>query len=177
MFPVQKPEVSENIAVSSILENGLVMFQGAKFAELAVLLGACRAVGILHQTHHWQTSGPAFYGDHLMFERLYGTTVPEIDLVAEKLLGLSSGEELVSPSKQVINLSHFLKTHKNHSQSDLLPRRSLEAEVLFVGLVEAIMDKLKAANLLTRGLEQMLGTIADTHEGNIYLLKQRVKSV
>jgi hypothetical protein len=59
----------------------------------------------------------------------------------------------------------------------LLPRRSLEAEVLFVGLVEAIMDKLKAGNLLTRGLEQMLGTIADTHEGNIYLLKQRVKSV
>lgn len=175
MFPTQHPEISENISVSTVLDNGLAMFPGAKFAELAVLLGACRAISILHQTHHWQSSGPVFYGDHLLFERLYGASNAEIDVVAEKLLGLGGSQDLLSVSKQVINLSHFLKVHKDHSESDLLARRSLEAEVLFLGIVEAIMDKLKSGGMLTRGLEQMLGNIADVHEGHVYLLRQRVK--
>lgn len=175
MLPLQKPEMTENIAVARLLETGLVMFPGEKYAEMAVVLGSLRALAILHQTHHWQTSGPGFYGDHLLFERIYGVADGDIDRVAEKMVGLGN-PILVGFSKHVINLSSFLRTLKEHSTSDDFARRSLEAELLFVELVETAMDRLKGAGLLTRGLEQLLGDVADKHEGVIYLLKQRVKS-
>jgi hypothetical protein len=38
-------------------------------------LAALRALAMVHQTHHWLTSGPAFYADHLLFERLYADTM------------------------------------------------------------------------------------------------------
>lgn len=173
MFPVQKPEMVENIAVLRLLETGLAMFPGEKYGELAVVLSSLRALGILHQTHHWQASGPTSYSDHLLFERLYNDIQPQIDLTAEKLVGLNKAAMVVFP-KHVIGLSGFLKTVKEHSTSDDLVRVSLEAEVLFVSLVEAVMDRLKMAGLLTRGLEQHLGNIADKHEEMIYLLRRRV---
>ena len=39
-----------------------------------------------------------------------------------------------------------------------------------------MMNLLKDKGLLSRGLEQLLGTILDNHESNVYLLKQRVKA-
>jgi len=173
MFPTQVTESSDNIAVSRLLETGLAMFPGERYAELAVILGSLRGLAILHQTHHWQTMGPGFMGDHLLFERVYGTANDDIDKVAEKMLGLGR-VNLVGFSKHVINLASFLKVIKEHASSDDFFKSSLEAELLFIDLLESVMNKLEAAQLLTRGLEQLLGDIADKHEGSIYLLKQRV---
>jgi len=173
MFPTQVTESSDNIAVSRLLETGLTMFPGERYAELAVILGSLRGLALLHQTHHWQTMGPGFLGDHLLFERIYETANGDIDRVAEKMLGLGR-VNLVGFSKHVITLASFLKIIKEHASSDDFSKSSLEAELLFIDLLEAVMNKLEAAQLLTRGLEQLLGDIADKHEGSIYLLKQRV---
>src|SRR5690606_33619745 len=51
----------------------------AKAAPLSAVLSALRAASFLHQTHHWQTSGPSYYGDHLLFDRLYKESQPHID--------------------------------------------------------------------------------------------------
>jgi DNA-binding ferritin-like protein len=104
---------------------------------------------------------------------VYGVANEDIDGLAEKMVGLGIGS-LANFSKHVINLSSFLKAVKEHSTSEDFARKSLEAEQLFIQLIEAVMDKLEAQGLLTRGLENLLGGIADKHEGNVYLLKRRV---
>lgn len=173
MLPLQKPEIVENVAVARILEAGTAMFGGEKYAELAVLLASMRGLAILHQTHHWQAYGPTSYSDHLLFERLYTETEEQIDGLAERLVGLNKGA-MVSFSRHVVSLGTFLTAVKQHGSSDEAVRRSMDAEKLFLELTEAIMERLKASDLLTRGLEQHLGDIADTHESLIYLLKQRI---
>jgi DNA-binding ferritin-like protein len=173
MFGSQKPEMVQNIAVATMLEQVCAMFPGEQYAELVAVLGALRGLSLLHQTHHWQSFGPQFYGDHLLYERLYNDIVPQVDATAEKIVGLNKAS-LVGFEKHVITLSAFLKNVKVHSSSDDFARRSLEAELMFIDLVEAVMDKLKVGGLLTRGLEQHLGNIADKHEEFVYLLKRRV---
>lgn len=173
MLPLQKPEMVENIAVARMLEVAQTMFPGEQYGELAVVLGSLRALSILHQTHHWQSCGPTFYGDHLLYERLYNDILPQVDAVAERTVGLNKAA-LVGFEKHVITVSSFLKGVKMHATSDDFARRSLEAEIMFVQLIEAVMRKLEAAGLLTRGLEQLLGDIANKHEEFVYLLRRRV---
>lgn len=173
MLPVQKPEMAENIAISRLLETASAMFSGEKYFELSLILASLRGLAILHQTHHWQTSGPLFYSDHLLFERLYTETAADIDPLAEKIVSLGK-PALVGFSKHIIEMSSFLKTLKNHSTSDDFSRKSLEAEIFFVELVEAVIKRFELQGILTRGLENLLGEIAGKHENLIYLLKQRV---
>lgn len=165
----------QNIAVARMLEASLALFPGEQYAEVVVILGALRALSILHQTHHWQSSGPDFYSDHLLYDRLYNDIVPQIDSTAEKIVGLNKAA-LVGFEKHVVTLSAFLKNVKMQGSSDEPARRSLEAEIMFLGLLEAVMYNLDQTGLLTRGLEQHLGNIADKHEEFIYLLKRRVVS-
>ena len=55
-----------------------------------------------------------------------------------------------------------------------LAKKSMLAERSFQTAGAKLMDTLKERGLLTKGLEQCLGTILDTHETHIYLLKQRI---
>ena len=45
--------------------------------HLVGLLGLFHAVFWLHWTAHWQTNGDPFYGNHLLFERLYKALVED----------------------------------------------------------------------------------------------------
>jgi hypothetical protein len=69
-----------------------------------------------------------------------------------------------------------LATTEMVSPADLLVNKALRAELAFIKAGERMMNLLKDKGLLSRGLEQLLGTILDNHESNVYLLKQRVKT-
>jgi len=171
--PLNKvPEPAEDIFISNILNDTIMMARGETYAELIAILGALRGLAILHQTGHWQSSGPTFYSDHLLLQRVYETADGDVDGLAERIVGLAKGA-LVGYSSHVITLTRFLKTVKDGSTSDDPCRSSLEAERFFLGLLEAVMTRLEQRGLLTRGLEQTLGTIAERHEVSVYLLKQR----
>jgi DNA-binding ferritin-like protein len=71
--------------VSSMLESS-----NEPYYQLHVMLSFLRYLYLLHQTNHWTASGDPYYGDHLLFERLYTTTVEEIDAIGEKAVGLGS---------------------------------------------------------------------------------------
>lgn len=162
----------ENIYVDRLINDCVARCGGEKYAELVVILGALRSLAMVHQTHHWQSHGPNSYSDHLLFERLYTETSDEVDGMAEKIAGLSS-ISLLALSKHVITLTGFLGALKEGGTSDSLHRKSLDAEKLLVSLVETVMARLEAKGSLTRGLENLLGGIADKHEGHIFLLKTR----
>ncbi len=169
--PILAPK-EDNIFVDKLINDTILRCGGERYCELVAILGALRGLAILHQTHHWQSSGPTFYGDHLMFGKLYEDTEADIDPLAEKIVGLSKSA-LVGFSRHAINLTAFLATIKDTSTSDEPCRRSLDAEKLLISLTETVMERLEAKGLLTKGLENMLAAIADKHEGFVYLLRQR----
>lgn len=152
-----------------------------KHSELAVTVDLLKALYSIHQTHHWQVSGGAFYSDHLLFERLYETVSKQVDGVAERAVGLGNAD-LVNLRSSLRNVTRFvdaveMSVHLEESGDEALRmvKTSYLAEKFFISALEDIMKDLKAKNLMSFGMEQLLGTILDEHEGLCYLLKQRIK--
>lgn len=156
--------------------------QGEDYVDLAVFLGALRALYIIHQSHHWQSQGKTFYGDHLLFQRLYEGVAPEIDQVAEKLVGLG-GASLTNYFAQMHHMHAFMKavSNKDKSPSEV----SLLAEAVFIEMGNLMLTRLAEArkgadetmymaNLATPGLTNMVEGILDLHESHVYLLGQRL---
>lgn len=166
---VEAPEVKD---VRSLLEDLCEDWPGMEWCELSVLLAATRALAQLHQSHHWQASGEAFYGDHLLFHRLYTTTNEEIDKIAEKLVGLGTPEmvDAVAISAQCYRILNELYGAKARDISE----SSLAAEELYLSILQTVSVSLDEQDQLTYGLDNMLADIADKHEEHIYLLKRKI---
>ena len=179
MFPQnhlnQEIKQESNILVDKILMDCSTRCGNEKYSDLVALMGALRGLSILHQTHHWQSFGEKFYSDHLLFQKLYEAANDQVDDVAEKVVGLSDKAELAGFSKHVISTTEFLSLIKNHATSDDFAKRSLDAEKIMVSMIETIMNRLEQRSLLTRGLDNLLGGLADEHEKFVYLLERRIR--
>lgn len=169
--------VTSGVDHSAIIERMVVDYHECQWCELPILLSALRALALTHQMSHWTASNDTFYGDHLLFERLYNDIVPEIDSVAEKAVGMG-GMVMLNPQHQVNHETVLVQTMCPFSEtmpnSATLARRSYEAEMHFVGALEALVQRMKGSGCWTLGVENMMGEIADKHEEHVYLLKQRV---
>lgn len=124
--------------------------QGRGFAPLAQLLATARAVAFVHQAAHWQTRGGHFYGDHLLFERLYNESQDFIDELAERTVG-SGALPLVGTHPQISAIRHAIdrQVPQGANTPQQLVQISFEAERALVEL-------------------------SDLHEQFIYLLQQRL---
>ena len=156
-------------------DNMVSEWGGTPYAQLSVVLVHLKFLFELHQNHHWTCMGDPFYGDHLLFSRLYEAIRPEIDSVAEKAIGLgcTSNVDLQLSCSQVLKLVSGCGSASMIPQSSDLARKSLMAELNFLKVISNAMESLKECGLLTNGVDNMLQGIADVHEGHVYLLKQR----
>lgn len=150
------------------------MPDGASGVELGVLTGVLQAAAQVHQSHHWQTRGPNYYSDHLLFERLYSESVPFVDQVAERAVGLG-GVALVSPFLQASLVQVLMALWGLESASAPLDfvAVSLEVERCLVDCIEEVRATMEDRGALTSGTDNLLQGIADKHEELIYLLQQR----
>jgi DNA-binding ferritin-like protein len=143
-------------------------------SDLSALLSLLRAVYQIHQAAHWQSRGLTYYGDHLLFQRLYEAMVTEIDGVAERTVG-TGGVALVDPISQAAQTHSMIEAIRGVGRRISRPRDlalvSLEAER---GLLLALDETLRRKQSL--GTQNLLQGIADTHEGHVYLLQQRVSA-
>ena len=159
------------------VEDFFMTYGDSQYAELGIFIDLLRALSMLHHTHHWQTQGSQFYGDHLLYQKLYEMADGQLDMVGEKAVGLGS-PELVMPKHSLENMRRYIKAVEDTDIMDApslkMAKRSLLAEKSFITAGELLMKQLESKGLLTRGVEQLLGTILDQHEANVYLLKQRV---
>lgn len=158
------------IDVESFAESLCDTMAGVPYCELAVLLASTNALALLYQTQHWKSSGQSQYGDHLLFQRLYEQTSLESDGIAEKIVGLSS-EDLVDASLLSSMTDKFLLSVYVPAKD--AASTSLAAEIKHVALLEHFSKLLDNEGLLTYGVDNMLGELADKHEENVYLLKMR----
>ena len=158
-----------------IFENMMAEWGGLQYSQLSVLLVYLKFLSTLHESHHWTCMGDPFYGDHLLFSRLYDAISDEIDTVAEKSIGLgcTSNVDIRIVCSQVLRLVSGVGSASTIPQSSDLARVSLVAELNFLKVIDSCRDSLEEFGLLTNGVDNMLQGISDKHEGHVYLLKQR----
>jgi DNA-binding ferritin-like protein len=139
---------------------------------LLQLLAILRALQWSHQTAHWKVRGEPFYGDHLLFQKLYEAVGEEIDTLAEKIVGI------YGPGA-ITNLSLLSDTHKfvaNHAASgvgDNPYQCALLMEEHLQRALKLAYDELKASGEMSLGLDDFLMATANAHETALYLLRQR----
>lgn len=174
---VQK--VANESPVAQIFSHLVGEYQGVVLAELGALVAVLRAAALVHQTHHWQTRGDTFYGDHLLYERLYNESLDMIDRVAER--GVGSGHRLlVHPVIQSTQVGALVKFLCGDIQVDPSPDDyaaiGFMTEVYVLSFLGMAYQALQASQLLTNGTENLLQDVSDKHESFVYLLRQRVQA-
>lgn len=120
-----------------------------------------RALYMVHQNAHWESKGSSFYGNHLLFQRLY-TAVQELtDEAAEKCIGVY-GELKHIDTQSIVD---------KYQDMDFV-EASLEAEKDFQALADATYKELKSGSVLTLGVDDMIMSHVSKSEVHTYLLQQ-----
>lgn len=164
--------------VAGVLEDTLADPEAALPAILTLL----RSLAMVHQSHHWLTYGGTFFGDHLLFERLYNDIVGEIDQVAERAVGQGSPLSMIHPGAQAKQVALVVETLCGNGETfgegenpDSFIATSLKAERWFLDCMKQMVASLERVDRLSRGTDNLLAGIEDKHEEHVYLLLQRGK--
>jgi phage I-like protein/8-oxo-dGTP pyrophosphatase MutT (NUDIX family) len=128
-----------------------------------------RAAYLVHQNAHWESKGVGFYGDHLLYERIYGAAAKDADAIAERGIGLY-GNGFASLDDQAATIAACVS---DVSAITDVRERSCTAERLAAEAICCAYDGLSAAGALTKGLDDLLLSLASNREDGIYLLRQR----
>lgn len=139
-------------------------------SALKNLLGFMRAMHWNHWTTHWQVKGMPYYGDHLLFQRIYEAMGDEIDGLAEKMVAMC-GVQSVNGHDSIDRAHNVLKRWADNP--DLISR-ALQSEEEFQMLLKGVYELLDSEGHLTLGLDNFLQGLADAHETNLYLIQQRL---
>ena len=147
-----------------ITENMVSQWGSVPYPELSVLLVHLKFLAAVHQNHHWITKGDPFYGDHLLFARIYEATTTDIDTLAEKAIGLgsTSNVDIILQHKQLCQLQGYGMT-ATIPQPTELAKRSYLAEMNFLKAAAHLAEHLKANGTMSRGLDNLLAGIEDKH--------------
>ncbi len=137
---------------------------------LGFLLSTLRAQALLYQNLHWEARGPSYYGDHLLYQRLYDAVQEDVDLLAEKLVQ-SQGESAVD----LLAASYILKKMVQRWASGSLVEKAHRSESDLLAMVDYAFNALKDRGLLSLGMDDYLMSLYNKHEGHMYLIGQRRK--
>lgn len=126
-----------------------------------------KAIYTIHQQNHWLSKGDHFYGNHLLFQRLYEGAQEDLDSIAEKCIGIF-GEESVDYKFQLKVTQNIM--NKYVSQKGL--EQSLSAEKDYLKILKTCYIVLKEKDSMTLGLDDMIMSIYSKREESVYLLQQ-----
>lgn len=167
------------MASGNVLGKLSNVFDGVAMSELGAITAVMRAAVMMHQTHHWQTRGSSFYGDHLLFERLYNDSVGFVDQLAERSVG-SGSRELVCPKHQATMIRALVFHWSQGTSDDPSPAEmvstSLEIVRCVIDCISAARYDLNQKGQLSDGIDNLLQGVADKHEEFTYLLQQRLEA-
>lgn len=140
---------------------------------LCDVLGCLRAAYLSYQTSHWQVKGGSFYGNHLLFQRLYKSVEEQVDSLAEKISGYL-GSEAVALNHQMKHISEY--TYR-WSQIDCNHKRGLQSEADLQQALKRAYDGIKQAQAMSLGLDDWIMATANAHEENEYLLQRALAPI
>ncbi len=153
------------------MKEGRVKLAKKKDAGSASLmngyLALARTMVLVFQHSHWKCKGSNFYGNHLLFSRIYDDAGDIVDSIAEKLIGVF-GNESLKHSEQVSNMSEVFEQFSGEDHFS----NSLGIAELFLQLSEDVYNRIKEMNEMTLGLDDMIMAHSSKVEEFVYLLKQ-----
>lgn len=126
--------------------------------DWASLLAHHRFLYLAYQNLHWTAHGSSYYGDHLLFQRLYEKLANEVDQIAERAIGMGHPE--------IVGLQHTAPLLLNPMDLYVV----VEVEKTLAG---ALFDY--EANASSLGVKDLMASLADSREEDLYLLGQRIK--
>jgi hypothetical protein len=141
-------------------------------------LGMLRGMQLWFHGAHALTKGAGFSGDHaFLYHKIYTEIQDEMDAAIEKVVGLTNNEMLACPVRITDLAMAVLEHYPTPAGSTCLMIASVGLQMAkeYLQGLELLYRDLKEAGLLTLGLDDFLMTSANTHEGYVYLLQQRVK--
>jgi DNA-binding ferritin-like protein len=127
-------------------------------------IGSLRALYLVLQGCHWLTKG---YDNHLLFERLYNSTLSSADKMAEEFIGVF-GAEACGMQAQAEMISKLLDKYQGDNYHALALR--FEKDMLVFS--QQVYDFLEEKDALTLGLDDSLMKVASSCEEACYLLQQ-----
>ncbi len=135
-------------------------------------VSSLRALANIVQHNHWTTKGVNFYGNHLLFERIYEDILEDLDNAAEKFIGIFGTEYL----KYDLFNSLVSKVMSKYSDLEGSPiEMILKIEKDFLKLSKDVFKSFEDGDKLTLGMDDFLMSVASRHEKNVYLLQQVLK--
>jgi DNA-binding ferritin-like protein len=137
-----------------------------KVAALYVV--TLKAIAQIHQHNHWVYKG---YGNHLLFERLYESTLENLDLAAEKFIGIF-GDSIMNYDLQVDLLNKVLVKYSRLEGSPV--GMSLAIEKDFIKFSKSAYECFESEDKLTLGLDDMIMAIVSQREESVYLLQRNL---
>jgi len=122
-----------------------------------------------HLHNHWTCKGGSYYGDHLLFMRIYEGIAEEIDTLVEKWVAMGN------PAPMSSIIGYAVKWQVQFELVQGLPERSLAVEKAVLKVIGQAFDEMEKAGHLSLGLNDFLAAVCNKHETAIYLLQQRQK--
>lgn len=138
---------------------------------LTELLCHLHALYFVERSIHWQISSNSYYGDHLMFQRMYEVLDDEIDKIGEKVVNCC-GAAAVDADILAQGTNDLVQMYICEERDPF--DRALRAESELLACVDEVANTLDEHDKLTLGWEDVLGGLASQHEDHIYLLGRRV---
>ena len=135
----------------------------------SLYIASLKGMSLIHQHNHWTVKGESFYGNHLLFERIYKSALENLDLAAEKFIGIF-GLECLDYNLQTDFLNKVLEKYRDLDGSPV--EMSLKIEEEFIKYSKYAYDCFEEEDKLTLGLDDMIMSIASDREESVYLLKQ-----
>jgi DNA-binding ferritin-like protein len=141
-----------------------------KYNNVAALyIATLKVMALIHQHSHWVTRGTTFYGDHILFERLYDSALENLDSAAEKFIGLF-GDECLGYDTQADLVHRVLLKYKNLEGSPA--EMSLAVEKDFIKFSRDAYECFEKEGKLSLGLDDLIMAISGQREESVYLLQQ-----
>jgi DNA-binding ferritin-like protein len=146
----------------------IIQAQSEEDLKVQAILAHVEALSMFYQSAHWLTSGPTYYADHLLLERLYNETSDEIDSLGERSVGKFDPSGVLVETR-LANITSVLESVQVEG-SFLARALALENSLI------ALLDEIEKAEI-SSGTRDLFAGIADAHEVHTYLINQRLKEI
>jgi len=148
----------------------------ALFQEFAYHIAWLRVLEIWFHHAHWTTRGATYYGDHLLFERIYNGVSELGDPLAEKAVAMC-GVGVADTHMCSKLMAEMLCSYPSPSRAEeatMIAATGLALVKDYLETLDETYKKIKGMGAMSMGLDDLLMSHANKLEEFVYLLKHRV---
>ena len=148
------------------------------FQEFTYHIAWLRVLEIWFHHAHWSTKGESYYGDHLLFERIYNDVSELIDPLAEKGVAMVSAAVADTHlcSKLMAEMLCSYPSPSRAQEPTMIAATGLALVKDYLETLDETYKRIKEMGSMTMGLDDLLMSNANKLEEFVYLHKRRVHS-